>query len=194
MKYTEKEFEGYPDLMTKEQMRIACHISKRTALFLLQSKLIPSVNSGKKTRCYKIKKKDIIEFMNDREVNPHRYIAPENWYHPKANEKPAYTVRIIPDLPSDKVLFKQFYSEKLRDHPDVMSCSDVCSFIGYDRRTVSRWVLTDKCIGFIIKHQVMIPKTKLVDWISSQDFNSIQRKSRRHISLLWEFNEYLKKQ
>ena len=29
MKYDAKEFKRYPEIMSKEQMRIACHISKR---------------------------------------------------------------------------------------------------------------------------------------------------------------------
>ena len=41
MKYDAKEFKRYPEIMSKEQMRIACHISKRTALYLLQFNLIP---------------------------------------------------------------------------------------------------------------------------------------------------------
>lgn len=132
--------------------------------------------------------------MNDRQTNPHRYIAPKNWYSQKHGEKIVHTIRITPDLPTDTVLFKKFYTEKLKEQPDVMSCSDVCSFIGYDKRTVTRWVLTEKCFGFIIKHHTMIPKKKFIEWISSKEFNSILRKSRRHVSLLWEFNEYLKMQ
>ena len=69
-----------PEIMNKEQMRKACHISKRTALYLLQFKLIPNETTGKKTRCYKIKKSDVIAFLLDREINPDKYIAPENWY------------------------------------------------------------------------------------------------------------------
>ena len=41
MKYDAKEFKKYPEIMNKEQMRIACHISKQTALYLLQFNLIP---------------------------------------------------------------------------------------------------------------------------------------------------------
>lgn len=37
-----------PDIMNKEQMRKACHISKRTALYLLQYNLIPNMTTGKK--------------------------------------------------------------------------------------------------------------------------------------------------
>ena len=73
MKYDAKEFEKCPEVMDKEQMRIACHISKRTALYLLQFNLIPRTCTGKKTRCYSIKKSDVIAFMNDREVNPEKY-------------------------------------------------------------------------------------------------------------------------
>lgn len=40
MKYDAKEFKKYPEIMNKEQMRIACHISKQTALYLLQFNLI----------------------------------------------------------------------------------------------------------------------------------------------------------
>ena len=68
MKYDAKEFKQYPEIMNKEQMRIACHISKRTALYLLQFDLIPHTCTGKKTRCYSIKKSDVIAFMNDREI------------------------------------------------------------------------------------------------------------------------------
>lgn len=46
MKYNAKEFKQYPEIMNKEQMRIACHISKRTALYLLQFDLIPQKHAA----------------------------------------------------------------------------------------------------------------------------------------------------
>ena len=50
MKYDAKEFKKYPEI--------------------IQFNLIPHTCTGKKTRCYAIKKSDVIAFMNDREVNP----------------------------------------------------------------------------------------------------------------------------
>ncbi len=38
----------YPETVQKEQFRIICHISKRTARYLLQSGLVPCVQSGRK--------------------------------------------------------------------------------------------------------------------------------------------------
>lgn len=52
----------YPETVQKEQFRIICHISKRTARYLLQSGLVPCVQSGKKTRNYTIKMKDIVRY------------------------------------------------------------------------------------------------------------------------------------
>ena len=62
MTYDAKELAQYPDIMNKEQLRKVCHISKRTAHYLLQFNLIPHVCTGKKTRCYAIKKRDVIDF------------------------------------------------------------------------------------------------------------------------------------
>lgn len=54
----------YPETVQKEQFRIICHISKRTARYLLQSGLVPCVQSGKKTRNYTIKMKDIVRYRS----------------------------------------------------------------------------------------------------------------------------------
>lgn len=80
MTYDAEELEQYPEIMNKEQLRKVCHISKRTAHYLLQFNLIPHVCTGKKTRCYAIKKRDVIDFMINREINPSRYIVPTSWY------------------------------------------------------------------------------------------------------------------
>ena len=55
----------YPETVQKEQFRIICHISKRTARYLLQSGLVPCVQSGKKTRNYTIKMKDIVRYNKE---------------------------------------------------------------------------------------------------------------------------------
>ena len=53
----------YPDPMSRNDFRIVCHIGTRTSLYLLQSGLVPCKNNGKKTRCYKIAKKDVAEYL-----------------------------------------------------------------------------------------------------------------------------------
>lgn len=69
----------FPDVMSKEDLRCICHISKSTALYLLTTGLIPSENTGKKTRCYKIKKTDVQFYLQNREANPMMYALPNGW-------------------------------------------------------------------------------------------------------------------
>ena len=59
-----------PDIITKDQLYRICHISKSTARYLLQSGKIPCYYTGKQTRCYKIKKEDVIAYLEDRKVFP----------------------------------------------------------------------------------------------------------------------------
>lgn len=116
MTYDAKELAQYPEIMNKEQMRKVCHISKRTAHYLLQFNLIPHVCTGKKTRCYAIKKKDVIDFMINREVNPSRYIVPTSWYKYGNEDVKPYKIRIQPPLPNDPQKTRRYYESKLASY------------------------------------------------------------------------------
>ena len=59
----------YPDVITKDQFYRICHISKKTASYLLDNGLVPCTNSGKQTRKYKIRLDDVIAFLDARENN-----------------------------------------------------------------------------------------------------------------------------
>ena len=58
-----------PDEMSKEQFRIICRISKATAAKLLKSGIVPCIHSGKKTRCYTIRKTDVQAYLKNRKGN-----------------------------------------------------------------------------------------------------------------------------
>ena len=190
MKYDAKEFKRYPEIMSKEQMRIACHISKRTALYLLQFNLIPHTFTGKKTRCYAIKKSDVIAFMNDREVNPEKYIAPKNWYKYGSEMVRPYKIRIHPPCAKDEKKLRRYYESKLAALPDVMDVAAAVDFTGYNRRTVCQWIRVGKLKALALLQKYMIPKCYLIDWLCSDDYNNTNRKSRRHIDMLWEAQKW----
>ena len=67
------ELKDYPNVMSLDKMREACHISKRTARRLLEEELIPCEITDKQTHKYLILKKDIIKFLEDRDIAPERY-------------------------------------------------------------------------------------------------------------------------
>ena len=76
----QKSKETYPEKIGLEQMRVICHISKKTARYLLKSGLVPCIDTGKKTRQYIINTKDVIAYLKS--ANPARKdIRPPTGYY-----------------------------------------------------------------------------------------------------------------
>ena len=55
----------YPPVITLDQLYRICHLSKRKAKWLLESRIIPCQDSGKKTRRFKIQLDDVIAYLED---------------------------------------------------------------------------------------------------------------------------------
>lgn len=64
-----QQLDALPATITKDQFYRICHISKRHAKYLLDSGLVKCVDSGKKTRKYKIEIKDVLAYLIDRELD-----------------------------------------------------------------------------------------------------------------------------
>ena len=54
------------------------------------------MRNGKKTRCYKIKKEDVIQYEN-RKVFPECYSAPAGWY------KENYAIKMEAEIPESVI-------------------------------------------------------------------------------------------
>ena len=127
-------WESIPDVITKDQLYRICHISKSTALYLLQSGKIPCAYTGKKTRCYKIKKEDVIAYLENRKIFPESYSAPAGWY--KGN----YTVKMKAEAPEVVLEYlRTYYTELLADYPDVLTTQAVSKITGYGTTTINNW-------------------------------------------------------
>lgn len=80
MKQDTINWDDVPEVINKDQFYKLAKVSKSTARFLLKSGKVPCIYSEKKTRCYKIKKRDVIAFIEDREKYPEFYKASRGWY------------------------------------------------------------------------------------------------------------------
>ena len=67
-----------------------------------------------------------------------------------------------------------------------MDVAAAVDFTGYNRRTVCQWIRVGKLKALALLQKYMIPKCYLIDWLCSDDYNNTNRKSRRHIDMLWE--------
>lgn len=146
----------YPETVQKEQFRIICHISKRTARYLLQSGLVPCVQSGKKTRNYTIKMKDIVRYLERREIHPEKYKLPPGSYSGTYAVKP-----LLPESVTTEEL-RKYYMESFRDIPDIVSTREAAELTGATASTVAKWIRTKKLKALSHGPAFIIPKGRQI--------------------------------
>ena len=169
--------EQYPIYMTKDQMYRICHISKKTCLYLLERGLVPCLDSGKKTRRFKIKTTDVIHYLEDRELHPEHYKPPEGYYKQPHIPQP----RALSE--HDLLVMRQFYEKELASWPDVMTIKQVSAFTGYGKTSVERWCNKQYLKSFYTKRRYYIPKEYLIDFLTSWHFIGISVKSKTNRKL-----------
>jgi len=176
----------FPEYMTKNQMYKVCHISKKTCLFLLENGLVPCIDSGKKTRRFKIETNAVIHYLEDRELRPELYRPPEGFYKKKQSE----LNRALTE--DDLLIMRQFYEAALKRYPDVLTTKQVSEFTGYGESSVVRWCSKQQLKNFYIKRRLFIPKEYLIDFLVSWHFIGISVKSDSHRRLDNQINEFVK--
>ena len=187
MKINDIDWSKVPDILAKEQVRLLCHCSKRTALYYLKSGKLPCIYSGKKTRCYKIRKEDLMAFIEDRENHPEFYAVPDGWY-----KESGRTVRqhYSSEIKIDGEDLHEYYRFLLKEYPDVLEVKKVSEITGYAIPVINRWCNKGKVKYFSIRAMNMIPKIYLIDFFCSNAFRTIPRKSEWHISSLQNYRRW----
>lgn len=176
----------FPEYMTKNQMYKVCHISKKTCLFLLENGLVPCIDSGKKTRRFKIETNAVIHYLEDRDLRPELYRPPEGFYKKKQSE----LNRALTE--DDLLIMRQFYEAALKRYPDVLTTKQISEFTGYGESSVVRWCSKQQLKNFYIKRRLFIPKEYLIDFLVSWHFIGISVKSDSHRRLDNQINEFVK--
>ena len=178
-----------PDVITKEQFYRICHISKSTALYLLKSGAVPCEYSGKKTRCYKIKKDDVKKYLESKGKFPEYYATPKGWHR-------GYRKISLPSEMSDATLklLHEYYADLLSDYKDVIPSQEVVKLTGYAKTTINNWCGKGRLKHFIKNNTYYIPKVFLIEFFCSPYFRSIVRKTSWHIQTINEFHHLMQKE
>ena len=67
---------------------------------------------------------------------------------------------------------------------DVLTVEQIARFTGYTPHTVSRWCTEGRLRTIQRRPLFMVPKTWLLDYLVSDDYNRITRKSRKHYGMI----------
>ena len=176
--YYNEVLQSYPEYITKDQMYRLCHISKKTCSFLLESGLVPNIDSGKKTRRFKIKTTDVIRYLRDRDDYPELYKAPDGYYSGGYLGKAPSFDEVFTKKDLDRM--RSFYKKELKDCPDVMTTLEVAKITGYCKNSVGKWCSKKELKSLFIKQRFQIPKEYLLDFLVSRHFIGIAVKSKKH--------------
>lgn len=175
----------YPAVITKNQLYQICHISKKKALWLLENKIIPCEDSGKKTRRFKIRLDDVIIFLQclDRgeldDVIPHDIFS-----NGSTSVRTAQIYSNSAEL-CDNIL--SIWSTA----PDMLTSKQAEELCGYTNTTLNRWIQSGMIKSYTVRNIHFIPKESLAQYLASQEGQNIVRKTALHLQLLENFQEKL---
>ena len=182
-----KEYETilrtYPKTISKDQMYKICHISKSTCLYLLEKKLVPCIDTGKKTHRFYIRIEDVINYLEDRETNPQKYVKVKSKTIQKSHPL-FWDIYALPDIDKDfKNYMKHYYETLFRKEPEVLETMQIAEITGYAKNSVMKWGDSGKLWRVMIKKKYLTPKNLFVDFLCSDYFVKIKVKSKKHIEM-----------
>ena len=162
-----QRLQEYPSYISKEQLCKICHISKRTALRLLEDGSIPCKSNGKQTRKFQIALADVEAFLLKRQarikINPREA---RNVYRPMSAEMKSLLPHVVTDW--------------LEPYPDVLSVDEVVQITGYGSSSVVKWCKKEDLQHYCIGRKFFVPKTWLQEFMLSERFWGIHVKSHIH--------------
>ena len=180
----------YPRAMSKEQFRKVAHISKATALWLLQSRRVPCRDNKQKTCRYTIKTNDVIAYLQDRCIHPGRYMAKDGWYKTRSGYgKSRVTLKDeLRSLKPEQIeLLRLYFETMMADFNDLLTVEEIHGFLGYSQSMITRWCRRKTFKSFLISNRHLIPKLCFLDFLASPASFGIQSKSINHLLYIREF-------
>lgn len=161
--------EQYGEVITLEQLYQICHISKRKAKWLLDNKVIPCEDSGKKTRRYKVKTDDVIAYIEAVEQNGD--ITPVGIFSSncRGKSKNADEFQALYEYLTEEshvAQFREYYKKLFKQYPDGLTTVQIAQMTGFHRNSVNKWIKNGHLKAYRGNIN-LIPKTYVLDFLCS---------------------------
>lgn len=125
--------EQYPAVISKDQFYQICHISKRKALWLLEHGIVPCQDSGKKTRRFKIRLEDVIDFLERRDAGALEGVLPRGIFSSQGPPVPRSYVPIDREALCGSIL------AAWENEPDMLTAKQAAKLCGCSPGAVLGW-------------------------------------------------------
>lgn len=143
------------EYISKEQFRRECHVGKATALRLIQSGLLPAIDTKRKTDRYLIARVDVEKYLRERELNPKKYGY-------RKSEKVDSGIELKPYTPARGKQFRKMLQQEWEALPDMLRIGDVVRLLGYREQIIREWVKAFDMGNIMIGHTMYFPKQRLI--------------------------------
>ncbi len=147
----------YQEFVSKKELCEMCGICPHTATKILKS--------GKLPYCRKIER--LVHFCEIRVKDVIAYFKNQQ--------------RLLLCDETELGRVKQYYISKFEKADDILSTPDVGRLTGYGKETVRRWIIKDFILAARCKERFYISKDDLIEFLCSELYAGIIRKSKVHI-------------
>lgn len=148
----------YPAVVSADQFRQICHISKRKAKWLLENGIVPCRDSGKKTRRFSIQLDDVIAYLDAKENAPTTVATPPGAFS-SGYQCPDTLPRRKPVPPK---IFENYLIERWRNAPDALTLTQAYKLTGYTTGTLGEWINHGRLQAVWYYNHYQIPKVSLI--------------------------------
>ena len=151
----------YPPIISKDQLYRICHISKRKATWLLENGIIPCEDTGKKTRRFKIRIIDVIQYLETLENSPEQIVVPVGIFNGTGGKAQQDPVTLIP-----QATIRNHLKHTWQDAPDALTPNQAAELTGYTLNTIRHWLSEQQLQNISCPHGRVIAKAWLIRFMS----------------------------
>jgi hypothetical protein len=181
------------NLITLNDLRIRLKISKRKAAWMLQNQIIPcQINNSSTRDKYIIREMDVEAYLSRppteraREIPIGMFASDRKEVDPTAMLEDS-TLHQLPLTDAEKKEFIRYLKKFFAKLPDAMTTKQVADAIGYQLKTVNKYVNRGSLYSVLYFNQYLVPKIKFIEFLASDEMFHISKKSQIHRGLILDF-------
>lgn len=190
MKKYENLKKAYPNYVSLDQLCAICKISKRSARYLVENKIIPAIDTGKKTWRYQIAVDDVIAYLCQRKqcgsMIPAGAVSSRT-----TRRRRSYSQAVTTGQEKEIV---KYFAYVYSDYPDVLTINDMVDMTGLHKKSFHR-ILSDGHIKILASSpRYLITMASFLKFIGSRRFIDIWSNSESFVIILDGFEAWKSRQ
>jgi len=182
----EKLRDKYPEYISLDQLYKICKISKRSAQYLIEHRIIPSTDTGKKTWRYKILIDDVIDYLRHRD----RYgsMIPCGAASSRSNKTAGDCKSFAYIIPPRQIgEIAEYFTHIYADYDDILTTDDIADMTGLNRSTITKMLKAGHIKSMMDRPKYIIPKQYLLEFVATRRYLESKTRSESFKRILGGF-------